>query len=124
MKRRKFLIYSFLVGFGMMLVPTSGLANDKIVIPLPEAEEHSRHGNFNLTESSNIQLPNGVSNLRFQRFYKNGFADSPDDLCLVTFEFNEETVIIQFKFSELCEKGYLDCETAPKKLNNNIFTLI
>lgn len=124
MKRRKFLIYSFLVGLGLTLSPNTSMAYDKIVIPLPEAEEHSRHGNFNLTESSNVALPNGVSNLRFQRFYKNGFADSPDDLCLVTFEFNEETVIIQFKFSELCEKGYLDCETPPKKLNPNIFTLI
>ena len=70
-----------------------------------------------------MALPNGVSNVTYQRFYKNGFADSPDDLCVVSFIYNEETVVIQFKFIELCEKGYLNC-TGTGKSSNNVFRLI
>lgn len=128
MKRRKFLISSALAFIGFLFVPNSvdamSLENEGIVIPLPEAEEHVRHGNFNLTEASNVQLPNGVKNVRFQRFFKNGVNDSPDDLCLVTFEYDNEEVVIQFKFSELCEKGYLNCEEKSKNKGVHIFTLI
>ena len=128
MKRRKFLISSALTFLGFLFVPNSveamSLENEWIVIPLPEAEEHVRHGNFNLTEASNVQLPNDVKNVRFQRFFKNGVNDSPDDLCLVTFEYDNEEVVIQFKFSELCEKGYLNCEEKSKNKGVHIFTLI
>lgn len=121
--RRNFLVYSALLGLGLVFAPYKAAATDKIVIPLPEAEEHIRHGNLNLHDNSGLELPNGVSNVKFQRFYKNGFMESPDDLCLVTFEYENETVIIQFKFFELCEKGYLNCSGSPKG-TNKIFKLI
>lgn len=123
MKRRKFLVYSILVGLGMVFTPQKTLASDNIVIPLPTAEEHVRHGNLNLHNKSGLTLPNGVSNVKFQRFYKNGIIGSDEDLCVVTFEFENETVVVQFKFSELCEKGYLNCEQKSKG-SSNVFTLI
>jgi len=123
MKRRKFLVYSILVSVGMIFTPHLSVASDNIVIPLPEAEEHVRHGNLNLHANSGLTLPNGVSNVKFQRFYKNGIIQSDDDLCVVTFEFENETVVVQFKFSELCEKGYLNCEKKSKG-SYNVFTLI
>lgn len=107
----------------MVFTTTKTLASDNIIIPLPEAEEHVRHGNLNLHSNSGLTLPNGVSNVQFQRFYKDGIIQSDDDLCVVTFEFENETVVVQFRFSELCEKGYLNCEQKSKG-SNNIFTLI
>lgn len=107
----------------MIARPTDLFANDNVVIPLPEAENHVRHGNFNLDEMSGLQLPNGVSNVRFQRFYKNGFIEGPDDLCVVTFEYDSETHIVQFKFYELCEKGYIHCEGQGKN-KNKVFQLM
>ncbi|MCB9224180.1 MAG: hypothetical protein R2780_14010 [Crocinitomicaceae bacterium] len=121
MKRRKFLVYSMLLGLAIIAKPSDLLANDNVVIPLPEAENHVRHGDFNLDQLSGVQLPNGVSNVRFQRFYKNGFIEGPDDLCVVTFLYENETHIVQFKFYELCEKGYIDC--ASKNSSKKVFTL-
>lgn len=123
MKRRKFLVYSILLGLGVAFAPSNVMANDNVVIPLPEAENHVRHGDFNLDALSGIQLPNGVSNVRFQRFYKNGFIEGPEDLCVVTFEYENETHIVQFKFYELCDKGYIDCETSSRN-KNKVFRLI
>jgi hypothetical protein len=123
MKRRKFLFFSVLVGFGMVFTPAKSFASGNIIIPLPDAQEHVRHGNLNLHADSGLSLPNGVSNVKFQRFYKDGMVQSADDLCAVTFEFEDETVVVQFKFSELCERGYLDCEQKSKG-SRNVFTLI
>ena len=125
MKRRNFLVYSALLGLGLVFAPyKAAAANEGIIIPLPEAEEHVRHGSLNLHDNSGIELPNGVSNVKFQRFYKNGFVESPEDLCVVTFEYENETVIIQFKFSELCDKGYLNCTGNTSKGANKMFRLI
>lgn len=128
MKRRKFLIESTLALAGILLAPAFGFAESNIlegvVIPLPEAENHIRHGSFDLSEPSGITLPNGVKNVRFQRFFKNGISDSPDDLCLVTFEYEQQEVTIHFKFSELCDKGYLRCEEKTNNSTMHIFTLI
>lgn len=128
MKRRKFLFESTVALAGILLAPAFGFAESNIhkgvVIPLPKAENHIRHGSFDLSEPSDITLPNGVKNVCFQRFFKNGISDSPDDLCLVTFEYEQQEVTIHFKFSELYDKGYLRCK---EKTNNNavhIFTLI
>ena len=126
MKRRKFLVYSFLLGLGISFNPFTGMAGNEdgaIIIHLPESENHIRHGNFNLTKLSDVHYPNGVTNVRFQRFFKNGFVESSDDLCVVTFEFEGETHIVQFKFFELCEKGYINCESNGKS-KNKIFRLI
>lgn len=102
----------------MIVTPNKALADNDIVIPLPEAEAHVRHGSFNLDEISSIQLPNGVSNVRFQRFYKNGFVEGLDDLCVVTFQFENEVHIVQFKFYELCANGYLKCGESKSGKNN------
>lgn len=122
MKRRKFLVHSVLLGLGLFFSPIITQAGSTIVIPLPKAEAHVRHGNFNLESINGLQLPNGVSNVRFQRFYKNGFIEGPDDLCIVSFDYQEETHIIQFKFYELCEKGFLEC--GSKKNSPNVFRLM
>lgn len=126
MKRRRFLVYSFLLGLGISFNPVNSLAgNDygEVIIHLPEAESHVRHGNFNLTKLSEVHYPNGVSNVRFQRFFKNGYNESQDDLCVVTFEFEGEMHILQFKFFELCDKGYINCEGTGKS-KTKIFRLI
>ena len=115
-------MYSLLLSLGMFASPSNLLASDNIVIPLPEAEAHVRHGSFNLDDLNGMHLPNGVSNVRFQRFYKNGFVEGMDDLCVVTFEFDNETHIVQFKFYELCEQGYIDC--GKTKSNKKVFRLI
>src|SRR5690606_10394536 len=114
MKRRKFLISSILLGLGLWLMPVSAAADNSVIIPLPEAEAHGAHGNVNLDNIQGLAFPNGVTNVRFQRFLKNGYAEAPDDLCIVTFDFEGETHIVQFKFYELCEKGYLDCSGRKK----------
>ena len=111
-----------LLGLVAFAKPIDIFASEYITIPLPVAEGHVRNGHFNLDELSGIQLPNGVSNVRFQRFYKNGFIEGPDDLCIVTFVYENETHIVQFKFHELCDKGYIDCGNS--KASRKVFTLI
>ncbi|UKN02361.1 hypothetical protein K6119_02350 [Paracrocinitomix mangrovi] len=127
MKRRKFLVYSILLGLGLFSAPLKANASEHVVIPLPEAEEHVRHGNFNLNELKTglkgLGVPNGVTNVRFQRLYKNGYTESQDDLCIVTFNFDGHVHIVQFKFYELCDKGYIDCETKSKN-NKKVFRLM
>lgn len=117
------MVYSLLLGLGITVNPLSTLANsDNVIIPLPEAEAHVRHGDFNLDQIDGVQLPNGVKNVRFQRFFKNGFIEGPEDLCVVTFDYEDETHIVQFKFYELCEKGFIDC--GNKRSNKNVFRLL
>ena len=110
-----------------MIVPIKVVfANNKvdhIILPLPVSENHLTNSSLNIDDQLRRQLPNGVSNVKYQRFYKNGKIVGPDDLCVVTFEYENETIIIQFKFSELCDKGYLNCEKQGK-LGNAIFSLI
>jgi hypothetical protein len=112
-----------LLGFGMISLPSTAFSLGNDVIPLPDAETHVRHGDFNLDDIKGVSLPNGVSNVRFQRFYKNGFVEGPDDLCVVTFEYQDETHIVQFKFYELCEKGFIDCGLKKNK-NSKVFRLM
>lgn len=105
-----------------MAMPVKTMAADNVVIPLPECEAHGRHGDFNLDNIKGINLPNGVKNVRFQRFYKNGYIEGPDDLCVVTFEYENEIHIVQFKFYELCEKGFIDCSGGKK--TTKVFRLL
>ena len=123
MKRRKFLISSILLGLGLMVIPISASADNSVIIPLPEAEAHGAHGNISLDNIQGLTLPLGVTNVRFQRFLKNGYVEGPEDLCVVSFEYEGEEHIVQFKFYELCEKGYIDC-SGKKKSGTKVFRLM
>ena len=123
MKRRKFLVSSILLGLGLFLMPLKASADNSVIIPLPDAEAHGSHGNVDLNSIQGLTFPTGVSNVRFQRFLKNGYTEGPEDLCIVSFEYDGEAHIVQFKFYELCEKGYIDC-SGSKKNNTKVFRLM
>ena len=123
MKSFKLLFYSFLLGFGILTTPNLGYSNGSVIIPVPESDVCVGHGNVNLDQIEGLTLPKGVSNIQFQRFFKNGFIESPEDICVVTFEYEGVTHIVQFKFYELCEKGYIDC-SGGKKNNTKVFRLM
>jgi len=116
---KKLFVLSLMIGFGV----TTSLAANETTIPLPEADTHGYSIDKNRDKGEPIQLPNGVTNFQFQRFSKNGKAESPDDFCIVSFIYENETIVIHFTFSELCEKGYIDCGVKGNS-KDKVFRLI
>ena len=116
---KKIVVLGLMIGFGVTTTFAIGETN----IPLPEAGTHGYSIDKNRDNGEPIQLPNGVTNFHFQRFSKNGKAESPDDFCIVSFIYENESIVIHFTFSELCEKGYIDCGVKANS-KDKVFRLI
>lgn len=107
MKRRKFITHAALGGIALFFAPLHKFSREKRqVIQLPQAETHGRHGVFNLTAATGVKRSNGITNLRFQRLFKDGCAPSDQDLCVVSFKHNHNDNVVSFTFSELTDGGY------------------
>ena len=88
--------------------------------------DHNRANDPSYSGAAGIlQKPSFRKPIRSQRclVLADGFIEGPEDLCVVTFEYENETHIVQFKFHELCDKGYIDCETSSRN-KNKVFRLI